>query len=154
MRTPIKNTAGKSAKRVALATAVLLLLPFVAMQITEEVAWDLADFAVAGTLLFGAGLTYEFASRKTAGNIAYQVAVGVAVVASLLLVWVNLAVGLIGTEDNLANLMYFAVIALGYRSEHRPRSVQFVAVLRKPGLGISGTNVGAGFIPAPTKMKP
>lgn len=48
------------------------------MQFTDEVVWDVFDFAVAGILLFGAGLTYELVARK-AGNIVYRVAVGVAV---------------------------------------------------------------------------
>ncbi|MBU4404821.1 MAG: hypothetical protein KKG79_04320 [Acidobacteria bacterium] len=93
-------------------TAFILLLPLLAMQFTDEVAWDLADFAVAGTLLFGTGLTYELIARK-AGNIAYRAAIGVAVTAALLLVWMNLAVGIIGNEENPANLMYFGVLAVG-----------------------------------------
>ncbi len=82
------------------------------MQFTDEVVWDLADFAVAGVLLFGAGLTYELIARKP-GNIAYRVAVGVAVAAALLLVWMNLAVGIIGNEENPAHLMYIGVLAVG-----------------------------------------
>ena len=30
---------------------------------------------------------------------------------ALILVWMNLAVGIIGSEDNLANLMYIGVLA-------------------------------------------
>src|SRR4030066_762752 len=77
---------------VVLAAAFILLLPLLAMQITDEVVWDLADFAVAGALLVGTGLLYELAARQT-GNIAYRSAVGVAVVTALILVWMNLAVG-------------------------------------------------------------
>ena len=102
----------KNIIRIALATAFILLLPLLAMQITDEVVWDLADFAVAGALLFGTGLMYELAPRKM-GSIAYRLAVGVALAAALLLVWVNLAVGLIGSEDELANLMYIGVLAVG-----------------------------------------
>ena len=102
----------KSIIRIALATAFILLLPLLAMQFTDEVVWDLADFAVAGVLLFGAGLTYELIARK-AGHIAYRGAVGVAVAAALLLVWINLAVGIIGNEGNPANLMYIGVLAVG-----------------------------------------
>jgi hypothetical protein len=102
----------KSLLRIALATAFILLLPLLAMQFTDEVVWDLADFAVAGTLLLGAGLTYELMARK-AGHIAYRAAVGVAVAAALLLVWMNLAVGIIGNEENPANLMYIGVLAVG-----------------------------------------
>jgi len=102
----------KSIIRIALATAFILLLPLLAMQFTDEVVWDLADFAVAGVLLLGAGLTYELIARK-AGHIAHRAAVGVAVAAALLLVWVNLAVGIIGNEGNPANLMYIGVLAVG-----------------------------------------
>ncbi len=102
----------KSIIRMALATAFILLLPLLAMQLTDEVVWDLADFAVAGVLLFGAGLTYELIARK-AGHIAHRAAVGVAVAAALLLVWINLAVGIIGNEGNPANLMYIGVLAVG-----------------------------------------
>ena len=79
--------------RPALVTASLLLVPLLAMQFTDEVDWALGDFVVAGTLVFGAGLTYQLvASRVPSG--AYRVAVGVAVLATLLLVWMGLAVGL------------------------------------------------------------
>jgi hypothetical protein len=97
---------------IALATASILLLPLVAMQVTDEVVWGLADFAVAGTLLFGTGLAYELLTRKT-DSIAYRAAAGVALAAALLLVWINLAVGIIGNEDNPANLMYVGVLAVG-----------------------------------------
>ena len=97
---------------IVLAAAFILLLPLLAMQITDEVVWDLADFAVAGALLVGTGLMYELAARK-AGNIAYRAAVGIALAAALLLVWMNLAVGIIGSEDNPANLMYVGVLAVG-----------------------------------------
>ena len=111
-----ENGGGRRGSRWRIATwaapALILLLPLLAMQFTDEVRWDLADFVVAGSLLFGARLTYELVAR-TMANIAYRAAVGVAVAAALILVWVNLAVGLIGTEDNPANLMYIGVLAIG-----------------------------------------
>ena len=72
---------------------------------------DPERFCFAGVLLFGTGLTYELVARK-AGGIAYRAAVGVALVAAFLLVWINAAVGIIGNEDNPANLMYFGVLAV------------------------------------------
>lgn len=96
---------------VAFVTACLLTVPLVAMQFTGEVDWDLADFVVAGALLFSAGLTYTLVAGRM-GNAAYRAGVGVAVAAALLLVWANLAVGLIGAEDNPANLMYLGVLAV------------------------------------------
>ena len=94
------------------SAAVLLLLPLIAMQFTHEVNWDETDFIVFGAMLVGACGAYELATRMT-GNTAYRAAVGVAVVAAFLLVWINLAVGMIGSEDNPANLMYGGVLAVG-----------------------------------------
>jgi uncharacterized membrane protein len=89
-----------------------LLLPLLAMQITDEVAWDLADFAVAGVLLVGTGLLFELAARK-AGNIAYRAAVGVALAAAFILLWLMGAVGIIGVEGDSADRMYLGVLAVG-----------------------------------------
>lgn len=74
--------------------------------------WDLADFVIAGALLFGAGLSYRLLAGRSR-NTAYRAGVGVALLAALILVWMNLAVGLIGSEDNPANLMYGGVLAVG-----------------------------------------
>src|SRR5919112_4354638 len=51
--------------------------------------------------------------KAMTGNTAYRAAVGVALVAAFILVWMNLAVGIIGSEDNPANLMYGGVLAVG-----------------------------------------
>jgi hypothetical protein len=106
------NTAYKAAIRLAIATGIILLLPFIAMQFTDEVVWDLADFVAAGVLLFGTGLAYELMARK-GGTVAYRAGGGVALATVFLLVWVNGAVGIIGSENNDANLMYFGVISIG-----------------------------------------
>ena len=100
--------------RVAIwgTAAFLMLLPLLAMRFTDEVAWDLADFAVFGAMLVGACGTYELASSATS-NAAYRAAVGVALGAAFLLVWMNLAVGIIGNEGHPANLMYGGVLAVG-----------------------------------------
>jgi hypothetical protein len=110
--TTLDRNTYRSVVGVALATVFILLLPLLAMQVTDEVVWDLADFVIAGALIFGTGLTYVLVVRK-AGNIAYRAAVGVGLAAALLLVWINLAVGIIGTEDELANLMYIGVLFVG-----------------------------------------
>lgn len=51
-------------------------------------------------------------SNMSARN-AYLSAVGVALAAAFLLFWLNGAVGIIGTEDNAANLMFGGVLAVG-----------------------------------------
>ena len=111
-----ENGGGRRGSRWRVAAwavaALTLLLPLVAMQFTDEVNWDVADFAFAGALLIGTGITYELAVRKT-GDTAYRAAVGVALAAAFILVWVNGAVGIIGTESDDANLMYGGVLAVG-----------------------------------------
>ena len=91
------------------AAAVLLMLPLVAMRFTSEVDWTLSDFLVMGALIGGCGLVLELATRRS-DNLAYRFAWTVAVAAAFLLVWVNLAVGFLGDEGNLANLMFIGVI--------------------------------------------
>ncbi|WP_426061081.1 hypothetical protein [Hymenobacter sp. B1770] len=106
-------TLAQSITRVALATALLLLIPLVAKQFTAEMAWTVGDFIFAGVLLFGAGLTYVLIARM-GNSTPYRLAVGIAVAAGLMLIWGNLAVGFIGSEDNPANLLYGGVLAVGF----------------------------------------
>ena len=74
-------------------------------------AWDLADFAVFGALVLGVGVIYRLAARRTE-KAPYRYAVGVALAAAFILVWVNGAVGIIGNESNRANLMFVGVVAV------------------------------------------
>jgi len=98
---------------VGWGTAVIMLLvPFISMQFTDEVDWDVSDFIIFGAMLVAAGGTFELVARMTPNN-AYRAAVGVALAAAFMLIWVNGAVGIIGNEENPANLMYFGVLAVG-----------------------------------------
>jgi hypothetical protein len=111
-----ENGGGRRGSRWRIAAwgtaALMLLLPLFAMQVTDEVDWDVADFAFAGVLIVAVGVAYELTVRMT-GNTAYRAAVTVALAAAFILSWMNLAVGIIGTEDNPANLMYGGVLAVG-----------------------------------------
>ena len=89
-----------------------LLLPWVAMRFTTEVNWGPADFVIFGAMLVAACGAYELATRMT-GNSTYRAAVGVAAAAAFLLVWINLAVGIVGTEGNPANLIFAGVLVVG-----------------------------------------
>lgn len=66
----------------------------------------------------------------------YRLAVGIALAAAFLLIWINGAVGLIGTEDNAANLMYAGVLAVGI-------SGAFVARLEPRGMARALTATAA-----------
>jgi hypothetical protein len=81
-------------KMIVMGAASILLVPLVAMQFTDEVAWTLADFVVGGILLVGAALAYVFAARQLPSR---RLAIGLGVTAVLVLVWLELAVGLFGT---------------------------------------------------------
>lgn len=91
--------------------ALLLLLPLVAMQLTDEVTWDGEDFIFAGVLIGGTGLIFELAVRKS-GNLAYRAGVGIALAGAFLTIWANGAVGMIGSEGNPYNLLFGGVIAV------------------------------------------
>lgn len=95
----------------AVVTALILMIPLVAMQFSEEVNWTAFDFIFMGALLFGTALAYELVASK-GGTLAYRAAVGIACAAGLLLVWVNGAVGIIGDEDE-TNAMYGGVLVVG-----------------------------------------
>ena len=107
-----RHVAYGSTIGIVLAAASILLVPLLAMQITDAVVWDLADFVVAGGLLAGTGLMFRMAARK-AGNIAYRAAAGIALAAAFILVWLVGAVGVIGEDGDRADLMYVGVLAVG-----------------------------------------
>ena len=46
-------------------------------------------------------------------RIAYRSAMGIALVAACLLIWLSLGVGIIGKDGDPANMMYFGVLAIG-----------------------------------------
>jgi hypothetical protein len=107
-----RSIPNKNILRVAFITAFLLLVPFVAMQYSEDVVWTTGDFVTAGVLLFGAGITFELLAASRRGDRTYRIAAASAVGTGLFLIWANLAVGLIGNENNPANLMYLPVLAV------------------------------------------
>jgi len=114
LRANMKLTVSQNRNVIAivLGTALILLVPLTAMLFTDEVAWSPIDFACAGVIIAGTGIAFELAVRKMR-NIAYRAAGGVSVGTAFILVWGNAAVGVIGDEDDPANLMYFGVVGVG-----------------------------------------
>lgn len=80
--------------RILLVTLGILAVPLVAMQFTHEVHWTLLDFAVAATLLIATGLVFELAVRRI-GNPRLRLAGAAALGLAFLLVWAQLAVGIV-----------------------------------------------------------
>jgi hypothetical protein len=110
------KTLYRSAVRVALGVAFILSLPLVAMLITDDVVWSLADFAVAAVLLAAIGVALELAVRK-AGNLT--AALGIAVV--------GVAAAIFGEADDAPGLVLLGILliasacALGVRAAQRSR---------------------------------
>ena len=95
----IKTSMLKQNKRltgIVLTVVLLLLIPLIAMQFTDEVSWTVSDFVVAAILLLGTGLLCELVIRKI-NKIKYRIAICVVLLAALLLTWAELAVGIFGT---------------------------------------------------------
>ena len=64
------------------------------MQFTTEVKWTLMDFIVAGILLLSTGLACNFVIQKVK-NTKFRIAICLTILAILLLVWAELAVGIL-----------------------------------------------------------
>lgn len=87
----------RSAWRVVMwgGAALLLLAPWVAMRFTTEVAWDGVDFLAFGLMLAVACIAGEVVARTMRTRVG-RVLAGGGIVLAFLLVWAELAVGLIG----------------------------------------------------------
>src|SRR5690606_3391848 len=100
-----KKPLSRSILWVAIVTLLILSIPLVAMQFTNEVDWSIMDFIIMGVLLFGTGVLFALVMRLSS-NIVYKIAVGLAVGTAFFMTYVNLAVGLIGSGPHAGNLMY------------------------------------------------
>ena len=123
-------------------TAVALLAaPFVAMQLhAEGVNWSLGDFLFAGVLFAILGGLLELAVRLSK-NGSYRLAVALALLGNLLVIWVNLAVGIVGSEHNPLNQLFFAALLLGIVgaciARFRPRGMSWSMIATAVSLGIA-----------------
>jgi hypothetical protein len=89
-------TQNKRLIGIVLTVGILLLIPLIAMQFTNEVKWDSRDFIIMGVLLLGTGLMCELVMRKVK-KIQYRVLLIAAILIALFLIWAELAVGIFGT---------------------------------------------------------
>jgi len=98
---------------VLLVPSCILSIPAAAMLFRAEGwAWGPADFIIFWILIAGVVLAYQFVASKATGR-TYRIATGVGLATGLILLWINGAVGLIGSERNPANLMYGVVLGIG-----------------------------------------
>ena len=128
---------GKSALTVAIVTILLLMIPFVAMQISGEVDWSFMDFAIMGTLIFITGMAYVTLTRFASNwllKLAFIITIGI----TFFMIWANLAVGLIGSGPHAGNLMYiviYLIVAIGtLRYYSNPSKMVYVMLATIGGL--------------------
>jgi membrane protease YdiL (CAAX protease family) len=91
---------------LALLTAVVLFLPYLAMKFKwvkpdlsnpadRGVDWTRGDFVLMGILIFGMGSLFIYLARVTPRK--YRIFIALGVLAAFLLIWVHLAVGIVDT---------------------------------------------------------
>ena len=78
---------------LALATVLILSIPLIAKQFTSEVNWDMTDFIVMGTLIFGTGSLFIVASRLLKTT-KMRITAGIMLGLIFLYIWAELAVGI------------------------------------------------------------
>jgi hypothetical protein len=71
------------------AALALLLTPLAMMQVSDQWHWKIGGFLLAGGVIGGLGLLYDFVER-TSDSRAYRAGVGVALVTSFLTVWTTI----------------------------------------------------------------
>src|SRR3990167_7179552 len=93
----------------AIVAALILMIPL-SMQFTDEVQWG--EAVAYGVILLLAGGFYELWQWLRTRTTVYRIAFSVGLAGIILLGWVSGAVGIIGSENQPVNLMYWAVPAV------------------------------------------
>jgi hypothetical protein len=91
----IHSSAARHLLIILGVTGLFLLAPLVAMQFTTQVTWTAYDFAAAAILLTGTALLFMLALRAFPTRRG-RIGAGVALACGMLLVWAELAVGIVG----------------------------------------------------------
>ena len=109
-----RGTFFRPVLRVGVGVALILALPLVAMQFTDDVVWSLADFVLVGILLAIIGCSLELAAKRAGNRIA---AVAVATL--------GVAAAVFGNADDAPGLVLLGLVliasacALGLRTAER-----------------------------------
>lgn len=94
------------------------------------------DIILISIIFSGLTIAYKLLSRKKEKK-TYRFAALLALATAFLITWANLAIGVIGSEDNLINLLFFLVLIVGIigasLSHFKPK-------------GMSNTLVAMGFV--------
>ncbi len=86
-------------KRLVIIFAIvglLLLIPLIAMQFTNDVDWKFSDFLIMGILLSGTALLGDLVICKVK-SLRYRIIMCCILLILFFLIWAEFAVGLFGT---------------------------------------------------------
>ncbi len=100
--------------RLVFITGLILLIPALGNLFVDGWYWGIADFVIMGVAIFGAGLAYQLIAKRMGTTGVYRAAFATGLLGALLLFWVNGAVGIIGSDDNPANLLYGVIFLVGF----------------------------------------
>lgn len=136
--------AGRWLRRLVWGGAAFAwLVPLGAQMFVPGALWTPLDFIVWGVMLLVAAGLCEVGLRLS-GDLAYRAGMVVAVGTSFLITWSNLAVGIIGDEDNPLNQMFFGVIAIAivgaFLVRFRPKGMALVMAVT------AAAQFGTGFV--------
>jgi len=143
---------------------LMLMITFMAssVQFTNEVQWN--EAVAYSVMLLAVGGAYELWRWLKTRSRTYHFAFGVGFAGILLLGLVSGAVGIIGSENQPANLMYWAVFAVGligsFISRFKPRgmartlfaaalvqvSVPVIAFIAWPEISWGGAGMAGVFV--------
>jgi hypothetical protein len=113
-RRKASGALARAVLRVGVGVAAILAVPFVAMQVTSQVVWSLADYVAAGALLTTIGVALELALRRAGSR---TIVIGIAVLGA--------AAAILGNADDGPGLVLLGIAlvasacALGVRIARR-----------------------------------
>ena len=110
--------------------AAIMLAAACAKLFLPGFGWDAADFVAMTVLLGVPALCFEIALRLAGNDNSYLLGAALAIGTCFLLVYLNVAVGIIGSEDNTHNAVFLWVIGTAIAGS-------LVALLRPAGLAVA-----------------
>lgn len=130
--------------------AALLILPAIAMRFSPEVDWTAFDFVFAGIILAALGIGGEIALR-VGRNAPHRSGIGIAALGSFLTVWINGAVGMLGSEDEPTNLVFIALVGVAIVASllvwFRPSIMRWIMAALSAGQFAVGIAAGLWTMP-------
>ena len=83
--------------RILPIVGLLLLIPLIAMQLTNEVNWSFFDFIIMGALLTITGILIGVILQKVKNSKSRLILI-ITIVMMFFLIWAELGVGIFGTR--------------------------------------------------------